>query len=68
MLKKEKKGFFSLRVKLGNCVHYIQEIARTCSLPMEKEKKKEKERKKTWPLFAEKTTGNVNKNKEDKLP
>lgn len=39
-LKKEKKGFyFFLRVKLGSCVHYIQEIARTCSLPMEKEKK-----------------------------
>ena len=24
-------------------------------------RKKEKERKKTWPLFAENTTGNVNK-------
>ena len=66
MLKKRKKRILFLRVKLGNCVHYIQEIARTCTLPMEK--KKEKERRKTWPLFAENTTGNVNKNKEDRLP
>lgn len=45
--KRKKRILFFLRVKLGNCVHYIQEIARTCSLPMEKEKK-EKERKKTY--------------------
>lgn len=43
-LKKEKKDFFFLRVKLGNCVHYIQEIASTCSLPMEKEKKGERKK------------------------
>lgn len=43
-LKKEKKDSFFLRVKLGNCVHYIQENARTCSLPMEKEKKGERKK------------------------
>ena len=64
-LKKEKILF--LRVKLGNCVHYIQEIA--YSACQWKKKKKEKERKNfLWPLFAENTTGNVNKSKDDKLP
>lgn len=61
-LKKEKKGFFFfLRVKLGNCVHYIQEIARTCSLPMEKEKKGERKKENIAVVCGKNTDGNLNK-------
>lgn len=68
--KREIKGVFFLRLKLGNCVFYFIIFKRlhvhaACQW---KKKKKEKERKKTLPLFAENTTANVNKNKEDKLP
>ena len=59
-LKKEKKDFFFLRVKLGNCVHYIQEIASTCSLPMEKEKKGERKKENLAVVCRKNTDGNLN--------
>ena len=59
--KRKQRILFFLRVKLGNCVHYIQEIARTCSLPMEKEKKGERKKENLAVVCGKNTDGNLNK-------
>ena len=68
MLKKRKKRILFFTCKARKLRSLYSRDCTYMQLANGKRKKKEKERKKTWPLFAEKTTGNVNKNKEDKLP